>query len=252
MRSDHRPILLQVGRNISSSTPRQFRYFTGCSKHEDFARMVDDSWYPSSSVTGTILHFIHAAQEWNNKVFGYIGARKHMIMVPLRGIQRALSTRTSRYLKNMEIELLIELESVLDHEEPIWKQKSRFDWVAPGDRNTCYFHRQANAGKQRNRISSLKLVDGTWCSDASTLKNVGTKFYQSLFTCTPSPTSTWPNIASFSALEQSYMHSLGSIPSDQEIHEALMDMAPLKSLGWDGLHADFFSETMEMGGAIRL
>ncbi|KAK8643703.1 hypothetical protein V6N13_012986 [Hibiscus sabdariffa] len=56
------------------STIRQFRYFTGWYKHEDFARMVGVSWNPSSSMTDTFLHFIHAPQEWNNKVFGYIGA----------------------------------------------------------------------------------------------------------------------------------------------------------------------------------
>ncbi|GMI91175.1 hypothetical protein like AT1G43760 [Hibiscus trionum] len=191
-------------------------------------------------MTGTILHFIHAAQEWNNMVFGFIGARKRRIMARLRGIQRALSVRTSRFLMNLEADLLLELEVVLDHEELLWKQKSRSDWIVHGDRNTHFFHRQAIARKQHNNISSLKLDDGSWCNDPSQLQNAATEFYKSLFALDPSPVNPWPKIDGFLTMDHDTLQSLDAIPSEQEIHEALLDMAPLKSPRWDGLHAEFF------------
>ncbi|KAK8573416.1 hypothetical protein V6N13_100213 [Hibiscus sabdariffa] len=43
MRSDHRPILLQIGNVSRQSGATPFRYFSGWLSHEDFSRMVEDN-----------------------------------------------------------------------------------------------------------------------------------------------------------------------------------------------------------------
>ena len=48
-------------------------------------------------------------------------------MARLNGIQRALATRPSYFLINLENELLKELEVVLNQEEEIWALKSRIN-----------------------------------------------------------------------------------------------------------------------------
>ncbi|KAK8560138.1 hypothetical protein V6N12_012941 [Hibiscus sabdariffa] len=55
------------------------------------------------------------------------------------------------------------------------------------------------------------------------------------------PISTW-----FPPLPQEAANALGDVPSSQEIHDALMTMAPLKLPGWDGLHVEFFQRQWVM------
>ncbi|GMI75256.1 hypothetical protein like AT1G43760 [Hibiscus trionum] len=248
MRSDHRPILLQVGCQNSPNVPRQFRYFSGWLSHEDFPRMVRDNWQPSQNMSDTITSFVHAADVWNSTVFGYIGTKKRMLMARLRGIQRALNSRPSRFLINLEAKLLINLENLLDQEELLWKQKACAAWISLGDRNTSYFHRRAIYKKQRSRISSLKLHDSSWCDDPSILKEEVVRFFESLFSTTDELTPIFPNVRSFHSLPSASLAHLDQPPSPSEIHDALKDMAPLKSPGWDGLHVEFFQSQWSIVG----
>ncbi|KAK8617450.1 hypothetical protein V6N13_080366 [Hibiscus sabdariffa] len=231
MKSDHRPILLTVGNIVRNSSPSPFRYFSGWSSHDDFDRMVSDNWVPSTSLSETIISFTKVADIWNKTIFGYIGSKKRMIMARLRGAQKALCTKASRFLMKLESELLLELEKLLDQEELLWRQKSRTDWILLGDRNTRYFHRRAVCRKQRNRISSLQLLNGEWCSDNDTLRTEAVKYYESLFATDEEPIGDFPYKGMFPVLPSSVTQNLDDIPSNQEIYEALKDMAPLKAPG---------------------
>ncbi|KAK8691374.1 hypothetical protein V6N13_074885 [Hibiscus sabdariffa] len=182
IKSDHRPILLKVGNATHSTSNPQFRYLSSWSLHNDFDRMVSDNWKPGSTMTETINTFAKAADTWNKTIYGYIGTKKRVIMARLRGIQKALCIKSSRFLINLESELMIELENILNQEELLWRQKSCSDWVISGDRNTKYFHRRAICRKQKSRISSLKLPNGKWCSDETTLRAEASLFFESLFT----------------------------------------------------------------------
>ncbi|KAK8694847.1 hypothetical protein V6N13_072391 [Hibiscus sabdariffa] len=181
MRSDHRPILLQIGHISRRSKVSPFRYFSGWISHDDFPRMVEDNWSPEESMSDTIRNFTTAADTWNKTVFGYLATKKRIVMAGLRGIQRYLSTRASRFLSALEADLLIELEHLLDQEEMLWKQKSSSDWISQGDRNTSYFHRRAIFHRLRHKNSHIKLTDGTWCDDESILKEQPACFFKNLF-----------------------------------------------------------------------
>ncbi|KAK8615567.1 hypothetical protein V6N13_017152 [Hibiscus sabdariffa] len=182
MRSDHQPILLQVGNSRQFPPHTHFRYFSGWNTHDDFTRMVSDNWVPSPSTVDTIVNFTQAANAWNKTVYSYIGTKKRLLAARLRGIQKSLCQRRSRFLIKLESELMIEMENLLDQEELLWKQKSRSDWVVSGDRNTRYFHRKAICRIQKNKITALKLPSGIWCTDDSELRTQAATFYHSLFT----------------------------------------------------------------------
>ncbi|KAK8566641.1 hypothetical protein V6N13_002337 [Hibiscus sabdariffa] len=171
MKSDHRPILLSVGVSDHVRRSKQFRYFSGWLSHADFPRMVQDNWQFSENIIDTVQNFAKAAAVWNDTVFGYIGTKKRILMARLRGTQKVLCTRRTHFLLALENSLLLELETILDQEELLWRQKSRSDWITHGDRNTSYFHRRATRRKQKNRIRSLRLDSGDWVSDDTALKN---------------------------------------------------------------------------------
>ncbi|KAK8693502.1 hypothetical protein V6N13_071085 [Hibiscus sabdariffa] len=67
MRSDHRPILLTIGRSLTSTRSSPFRYFSGWQTHGDFGRMVMDNWIDDASMTVTLQRFIMAADTWNKR-----------------------------------------------------------------------------------------------------------------------------------------------------------------------------------------
>ncbi|KAL4386788.1 hypothetical protein GQ457_09G010950 [Hibiscus cannabinus] len=94
-----------------------------------------------------------------------------------------------------------------------------------GDRNTRYFHRRAVCRKQQNRVSSLRLLNAEVESN-----------------------DDFPLNDMFLVLSPSIAQHFDDIPTSQEIHEALKEMAPLKAPGWDDLHAEFFQKQWKTVG----
>lgn len=70
----------------------------------------------------------------------------------------------------------------MDNEELLWKQKSRKDWLAMGNRNTRYFHSQVIKRRKIDKIQALKLDNGTWCYDEDKVKAEVVNFFQNLYT----------------------------------------------------------------------
>ncbi|KAL4360986.1 hypothetical protein GQ457_04G014920 [Hibiscus cannabinus] len=85
-----------------------------------------------------------------------------------------------------------------------------------GDRNTLYFHRRAVNRKQRNKISTLKLSDGTWCDDNLTLQEEATRYFASLFSKDDTPEEPFPSERSFPTLHDHLLCHLDDLPTDDE------------------------------------
>ncbi|XP_039033069.1 uncharacterized protein LOC120168854 [Hibiscus syriacus] len=65
MRSDHRPIFLQVEGTEKNLSKAHLRNFSGWLSHDDFTRMVCDNWTPGPSLSEIIRSFTMAADVWN-------------------------------------------------------------------------------------------------------------------------------------------------------------------------------------------
>ncbi|KAK9007277.1 hypothetical protein V6N11_051106 [Hibiscus sabdariffa] len=95
----------------------------------------------------------------------------------------------------------------------------------------------------------LKDESGVWCDDDAQLRTAATTYFSSLFAVTDSAPVLYPISGYFPPIDEAVCSSLGSIPLDQEIKDALFSMAPLKAPGLDGLHAHFYQLHWDIVGA---
>jgi hypothetical protein len=77
--------------------------------------------------------------------------------------------------------LIVEKEQrkllLMRQEEETWRQKSRLNWLASGDRNTKFFHAYANSRKQINTIWDISKEDGTMISSDKGLQKEAVGFF---------------------------------------------------------------------------
>ncbi|KAK8701503.1 hypothetical protein V6N13_019890 [Hibiscus sabdariffa] len=109
--------------------------------------------------------------EWNRMIFGSLSRWKNITMARLHGIQKSIDKFCNPFLIHLESQLKLELEQILNQEELLWKQKSRGDLIAFGDRNTSYFHTRAMQNKRTSRITPIKFQYGVWCSNKDDIHN---------------------------------------------------------------------------------
>ncbi|KAK8554852.1 hypothetical protein V6N13_118533 [Hibiscus sabdariffa] len=166
----------QVNGMIRNSFTPPFRYLSSWSSHNDFSRMVTDNSVPSATLSETIYSFTKPVDTWNDTVYGYIGKRKRIVMARLCGIQKALCTKSSRFLSNHESNLLLDLESILDQEELLWRAIIR---------------------RQKQRITSLQLPNGEWCSNVDSLRATVADYFKTLFTVDVRPPNRLPSDEAF-------------------------------------------------------
>ncbi|KAK8342095.1 hypothetical protein V6Z12_A08G208600 [Gossypium hirsutum] len=135
-------VIKNIDRGRKPSRP--FQFLSGWLLYNGFRQFVNDNWRNYTMVEDSVKKCKEEAKKSNREVFGNILKRKRTILVWLSGIQRSMEKYRLRKLVDLEKELQIELESVLDNEKLLWKQKSRSNWLTLGNLNTKYFHSQAN------------------------------------------------------------------------------------------------------------
>ncbi|KAK5770539.1 hypothetical protein PVK06_046690 [Gossypium arboreum] len=160
VKSDHCPLAIWWGKDKVSKPCRPFRFLSSWLSHYGFGQFVNDNWRNYAMVEESVKKFIETSNKWNREVFGNILKKKRTILARLSGIQKSMENYRSRKLVDLERKLQVKMERVLDNEEMLWKQKSHCNWLMLGDRNTKYFHSQANNRRRVNQINALKLEDG--------------------------------------------------------------------------------------------
>ena len=58
-----------------------------------------------------------------------------------------------------EIKLQSDLQAACRHESEWWRLKSRCKWLNDGDKNTSFFHKQAEVRKNFNRVLEIQSQD---------------------------------------------------------------------------------------------
>lgn len=180
--SNHHPLNLILEETKFKKKEVQGRFQLAWATHQDFRRLVEDTWNKSMSMQLNLGNLMIKAKEWNRNVFGNIFQRKERCLARINGTQLALSYNASRYLKKLEDDLLTEYNQILEQEELHWFQKAKVDWLKNGERNTCYFHLTAIIRKRRGTINMLKSVEqGAWIENQETLSNMAANYYKDLY-----------------------------------------------------------------------
>ncbi|KAK5832535.1 hypothetical protein PVK06_016337 [Gossypium arboreum] len=146
-----------------------------------------------------------------------------------------------------EMEVRDELENILDHEDLLWRQKARCDWMQLGDRNTNFFHSRTIKRRKFNRVTSLRIENDEWCSDQDNLSIKAVEFFENLYDEAPPVLRDTPS-SGFPSLNLSEISFLESTITNEEIKVALFDMAHLKAPRSDGFHAHFFQSQWNILG----
>jgi hypothetical protein len=133
--------------------------------------------------------------------------------------------------------------TLLRQEEVTWRQKSRINWLASGDRNTKFFHVFANARKQINTIWGITKEDGNVISSDQGLQLEAVDFFQQLYKAQPNLDITdqlavLKNYPRMFSVEDSCR--MFEPVTSAEIMSTLKRFKASKSPGLDGWTMDFF------------
>jgi hypothetical protein len=128
-------------------------------------------------------------------------------------------------------------------EESKWAQRAKVKHIQEGGDNTKYFHLIANGKHRRKKIFQLKQEEGTIIGQDN-LKTYISEYYRNLFG--PPPPSTC-------VMNESITHDVKTISNEEnailtaeftenEIHDAIMQMELNKSPDPGGFRAEFFQK----------
>ncbi|KAK3212446.1 hypothetical protein Dsin_017152 [Dipteronia sinensis] len=65
-----------------------------------------------------------------------------------------------------------------------WRQRSRIEWLKCGDRNTRFFHMNANGRRARNIIKGLMGDDGRWYDTKPGMEKIIQDYFSTIFQTT--------------------------------------------------------------------
>jgi hypothetical protein len=128
----------------------------------------------------------------------------------------------------------LELGNLLNKEKILWISKSRETWLTCKDLNTKYFHTSTLIRRRANAINFLKLDSGIWVSSRADIGGSFTSHFTKLFTSSNSPIDPKMLELFDPIIIEEDNTFLCSIPSEEEIVEALSSLGSTKAPGPDG------------------
>lgn len=136
----------------------------------------------------------------------------------------------------------------LQHEEMLWKQKAKCDWLNLEDHNTKFFHTRALQRRKNNSITAIRSSYGDQIFGPVAIEKKATNFFQSLYGEDPEPLKSLPP-HNFPKLDKPDLDFLSKQVTDEEVKTILFYMALLKAPDNDGFHALFFQKKWGIVGS---
>jgi ribonuclease HI/exonuclease III len=251
--SDHKPIMLEIKKDLNQG-PIPFRFNSSWLQDKDFRSIVAKVW--TTKIRGSAFHV------WEEKLKCLKTELKSWAKSKPNPITERLESQ--RKLEHHQLELegkeitnqdIIKEEQLQTQwhkhcreEENYWRQKSRSLWLQEGDKNTTFFHKQAEARKLFKAVTQIQVHNVT-VSDPEDIQMAAFDTFKSLYTDPGTvnidphahPLSTVPTL-----IKDDVNCKLLEEVTQQEIKEALDQMHPDKAPGPDGFTARFYQHCWEI------
>jgi hypothetical protein len=131
-------------------------------------------------------------------------------------------------------------------EESYFKQKSRVQWLALGDRNTSFFHKSLLHRQVRNRIHNLQDDGGNIIHDQQEIGKLASTYFERLL-CGPNSPILEDMHAIFPTTISEDSKAVAAAPiTNDDIKTALFSIADNKAPGPDGYNALFFKKSWDI------
>ena len=143
---------------------------------------------------------------------------------------------------NREADLQRKYQKACREEETYWRVKSRTLWLQAGDKNTTFFHKQAQARKIYNSINEIQLQDQI-IKDSNGIKEAAHSFFTELYSgpdLDPVDPNSYPLTEIPKLISEEDNQLLNNPVSIREIKKSLFNMDLDKAPGPDGFTARFY------------
>jgi hypothetical protein len=95
---------------------------------------------------------------WGKNSFGNVQAQIQQLQRELGTLRRDPNRMEPSPREN---DVTTQLTTLLEQEEVMWRQRSRVQWLAAGDKNTQFFHLRASQRRRKNKVTELAKEDGS-------------------------------------------------------------------------------------------
>jgi ribonuclease HI len=244
--SDHAPLFLNLKKFIwRGKRKRQFRFEACWGREKGCQEVISAAWNKvrSHAVGWTSLEekidvCMKEIKKWKASNVGPILGNANKLREDLLALQGREDAVDSEFVKKLKTEIQTQLEK----EDIWWRQRAKSEWLKHGDRNTKYFHACANSRRKKNRIEKIRDEQGIWWKSQEEVGLAFVNYYKGLFIAGREE-EMGPSLQNIQpAVTQGMNEELGLAFTEEEVHAALHQMAPLKAPGPDGLNACFFQQ----------
>ncbi|XP_022032393.2 uncharacterized protein LOC110933481 [Helianthus annuus] len=229
--SDHSPALLVLA-SRSKSTHKPFKFWSYLMSKEEFIPIVKERW--GVRVDGCKMFRVVSKLKTLKKPLrkmkfshGNLHDKVEKLRIEVERIQKAIvEDHDNGDLRNEEAIYVKEYKVAVADVECMLKQKSRVHWLKVGDQNSKYFHHSVKNRESRNKISSIKDLEGNEYS-GDKVGDALVKYFKGI-------------MGKKANLSDQEAEQLVSTVSNEEVKDAMFQIADDKAPGPDGFTANFF------------
>lgn len=255
--SDHSPGLVFLT-PPPKKTIKPFRFFDFLAEHPLFLPIVQKVWRmviignPMFCLNQKLNLLQKEFKDLNTKEFSAISDRVRGIKQQLDTLQFDLGTNPNNPVTQVkEKEVSKQYFTLVRAEESLARQKSRIQWLKLGDQCTSFFFKSVSNNRNRSKITSLELGDGSITQDIGLIKSTFVEYYSKLLG-TPHISHYNGSIRVDELVRKKLTaeQSLNMVQevTESEIKDTLWSLNPSKAPGPDGYNAGFFHKAWPVVG----